>query len=271
VAELTRGGHPYRTLVVDTADAAEKLIATAVCQAQGKASIEDFGYGKGYVLMAETWRRFLDTLTRLQTATGMHVLFLGHAQMRKFEQPDEAGAYDRWELKLLKQSPGILKEWADLVLFANYKTLVVEIDGRKKAQGGQRVMYSEHHPCWDAKNRFGLPAEMPLAFTPLAGLFTAPARAAAPAPATPAPATPAPATAPAAGPNDAERAKLLGQLCDLLATGAVTVAQLGAELARKGVVPADTPVEAYNLPTLRRVIAGWTAICTNIRNQEKKA
>ena len=130
-------------------------------------------------------------------------------------------------------------------------------------------MFSEHHPCWDAKNRFGLPAEMPLAFTPLAGLFTAPAapaRAAAPAPA-----TQAPATAPAAEPVDAERAALLCQLGDLLATGGVTVAQLGAELARKGVVPADTQPEAFNLPTLRRVIAGWTAICTNIRNQEKKA
>ena len=30
-----------------------------------------------------------------------------------------------------------------------------------KAQGGRRVMYTSHHPCWDAKNRYGLPEEVP--------------------------------------------------------------------------------------------------------------
>ena len=51
------------------------------------------------------------------------------------------------------------------VLFANYKTMVVNVDGqgvqkgKNKAQGGKRVMYTCHHPCWDAKNRYGLPEE----------------------------------------------------------------------------------------------------------------
>ena len=30
----------------------------------------------------------------------VNVVLTAHAQMRKFEQPDAAGAYDRWELKL---------------------------------------------------------------------------------------------------------------------------------------------------------------------------
>ena len=49
-----------------------------------------------------------------------------------------------------------------MVLFANYKTLSVSVDdkGKKhKAQGGRRVLYTNHHPCWDAKNRYGLPDE----------------------------------------------------------------------------------------------------------------
>ena len=28
---------------------------------------------------------------------GIHVVLTAHAMMRKFEQPDEMGAYDRWE------------------------------------------------------------------------------------------------------------------------------------------------------------------------------
>lgn len=50
----------------------------------------------------------------------------------------------------------MVKEWADMVLFANYKTYVVAADdkGKKhKAQGGKRVLRTSHHPCWDAKNR----------------------------------------------------------------------------------------------------------------------
>lgn len=56
----------------------------------------------------------------------------------------------------------MIREWADAVFFANYKTHVVEIDGKKKAQGGHRVMYTSHTPFWDAKNRYGLPEELPL-------------------------------------------------------------------------------------------------------------
>ena len=63
------------------------------------------------------------------------------------------GAYDRYELKLGKktssQTAPLTKEWADMVLFANYKTISVAVDdkGKKhKAQGGKRVIYTEHHP-----------------------------------------------------------------------------------------------------------------------------
>ena len=64
----------------------------------------------------------------------------------------------------------MVKEWADMVLFANYKTMVVNVDGqgvqkgKNKAQGGKRVMYTTHHSCWDAKNRYSLPDEVPFTY-----------------------------------------------------------------------------------------------------------
>ena len=101
-----------------------------------------------------------------------------HAQLRKFEQPDELGAYDRWELKLGKktasQTAPLIKEWSDMLLFANYKTIVVATDdqGKKhKAQGGKRVMYTAHHPCWDAKNRYGLPEETEFSYSVIAPII----------------------------------------------------------------------------------------------------
>lgn len=170
--------HPEtcRTLVLDTADWAEMLCIASVCEKNQKDGIESFGYGKGYVYLAEEFGRLLNLLTEV-VDTGVHVLITAHAKMRKFEQPDEMGAYDRWELKLQKQTAPLLKEWADMVLFANYKTIVVNVDGqgaqkgKNKAQGGKRVMYTSHHPCWDAKNRYGLPEELPFEYQAIAHII----------------------------------------------------------------------------------------------------
>lgn len=150
--------HPEccKTLVIDTADWAEMFCIRFTCQKGNVGSIEDFGYGKGYTYLQEHFKKLLDLLDEV-IAIGINVVVTAHAKMRKFEQPDEMGAYDRWEMKLTRQVSPMLKEWADMVLFANYKTYVVEDDKTKskKAQGGKRVMYTTHNPCWDAKNRYG--------------------------------------------------------------------------------------------------------------------
>lgn len=158
-----------RTLVIDTADWAEQLCGEYICARDQKQGIEDWGYGKGYKYLFEEFGRLLNALEQVRGA-GVNVVICCHAAIRKFEQPDELGAYDRWSLKLTDTPKasiaGMVKEWADMVLFANYKTIVVNTDGKgaakgkNKVQGGKRVMYTTHMPCWDAKNRFGLPEEM---------------------------------------------------------------------------------------------------------------
>lgn len=163
-----------RTLVIDTADWAERLAIADICARYKKTGIEDFSYGKGYVYLSEEFGRLLNLLTDL-IDLGINVVLTAHAHMRKFEQPDEMGAYDRWELKLQRRTAPLPKEWADMVLFLNYKTLVVknEETGSHKGQGGKRVMYTAHHPAWDAKNRHDLPEELPLDFSAIAHCFPA--------------------------------------------------------------------------------------------------
>ena len=163
--------HICRTLAIDTADWAEQLCVGHICNKYQKAGIEDFGYGKGYTFLQEEFGRLLNLLEEL-VGKGVHIVLNAHAKMRKFEQPDEMGAYDRWEMKLSKQVAPMVKEWADMVLFANYKTHVVKVDGRNKAQGGARVMYTAHHSCWDAKNRYGLPEELPFEYGFIAHIFS---------------------------------------------------------------------------------------------------
>lgn len=193
VQQIARSPGVCKTLVLDTADWAEMICAASVVSKYQKKSIEDFGYGKGYTYLQEEFGKLLNALTEVINA-GMNVVLTAHAKMRKFEQPDEMGAYDRWEMKLSKQVAPMVKEWADMVLFANYKTYVVAADdkGKKhKAQGGKRVMYTAHHPCWDAKNRHNLPEELPLDYAAIAQCIP---EDGVPAPAA---AAPAPAEAPA--------------------------------------------------------------------------
>lgn len=166
-----------RTIIVDTIDWAERMCVEHICQKHRKNGIEDFGYGNGYVYVAEEFGRFLNKLEEVVKA-GVNVVLTAHSQVRKFEQPDEMGAYDRYELKLGKktssQTSPLVKEWADMLLFANYKTYSVATDdkGKKfKAQGGERVLYTSHHSCWDAKNRYGLPDQVPFSYDSIAHII----------------------------------------------------------------------------------------------------
>lgn len=169
-----------KTLVLDTADWAETLCGEYICARDQKTGIEDYGYGKGYRFLFEEFGRLLNALEQVRES-GVNIVICCHAAMRKFEQPDELGAYDRWSLKLT-DSPkasiaGAVKEWADMVIFANYKTIVVNVDGKgaakgkNKVQGGKRVMYTAHHSCWDAKNRFGLPEEAEFSYEVIRGVI----------------------------------------------------------------------------------------------------
>ena len=169
-----------KTLVLDTADWAETLCSEYVCARDQKTGIEDYGYGKGYRFLFEEFGRLLNALEQVRE-TGVNIVICCHATMRKFEQPDELGAYDRWSLKLTDTPKasiaGAVKEWADMVIFANYKTIVVNVDGKgaakgkNKVQGGKRVMYTAHHSCWDAKNRFGLPEEAEFSYEVIRGVI----------------------------------------------------------------------------------------------------
>jgi len=150
------------TLVIDTIDWAEALCISHVCATHHWEGIEDPGYGKGYTYLVEEFGRLLNLLSEV-AERGVNVVLLAHAEIKKFEQPDEATPYDRWQLKLQKKNAALTREWAKMVLFANYKTFAVRDEKTKKvtASGGKRVLYTEHRPAWDAKNRDSLPSEIP--------------------------------------------------------------------------------------------------------------
>lgn len=251
----------YHTLVIDTADWAERLCEEAICQSNGRVGIEDFGYGKGYTYVKEEFGRLLDSLSDLIEAS-MNVVLTAHSIIRKFELPEETGAYDRYELKLGQkagnQCAALAKEWADMVLFVNYKEIVITTkDNKKKVSGGKRVMYTAHNPCWDAKNRHGLAEELPFDYQEIANCIpvmnqvTPQPTLAEPEPAPKAPDPPKESPKPPAR-AEAEQSDVQANeedipqaLADLMAANNVTARDIQQAVAYKGYFPADMPIANY--------------------------
>lgn len=155
----------FATVVIDTADWAEKMLKEQICMENKVQSLGDVPYGVLFQKLGAAWGRLLDSLSSI--AKGKHVVILAHSQMSHCEVPEEKGSFDRYELKLNNSfkvnTAAMTKEWASIVLFLNYEIFVS--DG--KAQGGRRVCYTSHHTCWDAKNRYGLPERLNLPTTGL--------------------------------------------------------------------------------------------------------
>ena len=178
LAELTAlrdEDHKYKTVVIDSADWLERLIWDRVCSDFGVRSIEkaDGGYGKGYVHAVGYWRTVVSMLDELRNKRGMIVIIIAHSKVERFEDPENT-AYDRYAPRLHKAATGLLCEWADAVMFATKRFRVNKenagfagergIAAPIGSNGGERILRTVGGPACIAKNRFGLPGEIPLSW-----------------------------------------------------------------------------------------------------------
>lgn len=291
-----------KTLVIDTLDWADILCTRSLCKEKKWDSIEAAGYGKGYVMLGEKFAELLAKLSELADK-GINVVFCAHAQLRKIEKPEETGAYDHWELKCSKKVAPLVKEWADMVLFCNYDTMIIHGNNPMEANritGNKRVMYANHAPTFDAKNRFGLPDKLPLDYEAIRSIFEKPKKEEAPVP--PAQdfehAEPDPETEPVpddslpenpflgddVGPvfpepkpesewTEEDKAQLkptelrdrYPELEALMKRDGISYSNVQWAVARKGHQPADLPVELYPVEYVDRLVKGWDKFVDYIR------
>ena len=291
--------HPdcCKTLVIDTADWAEKLEIEDLCAKKNWTGLEDSGYGKGYQYSAEEFGRLLDRLSEV-IEKNINVVITAHAQLRTIELPDEMGKYDHWEMKTSKKVAPLIKEWSDALLFCNYKTIVVNVDGqgaqkgKNKAQGGRRVMYTSHHPCWDAKNRYGLPEECEMSYEILRPIIEQ--LSSAPVESMPEPApvihtkpvqsamqTPEPEPDPLPVAQEPQKKEEMPEqqipltvpkaLRDLMVENRIGVWDIQNIVYLKGYYPADTPIEDYDPDLVNGVVVGaWSQVFTAIKEVREK-
>lgn len=176
---LRTAEHDFKTLCLDTVNGAERMLHEEVCDVTygGDWDSKDYGFlawgGKGYDTALGPWRELLNELDKLRDERGMTIFFLSHAKIQTFKNPSGAD-FDRWVPEMHPKTWSVTKGWLDCTLFGNFE--VVVRSGKKETDAGRkgkaadvaaRILYTNSdNPTYDAKNRFGLPAEIEMGDSP---------------------------------------------------------------------------------------------------------
>lgn len=168
---LRNGDHDYKTLCLDTANGAERLMHEYVCERDFGGDWSERGflsYNKGYEVALADWRGFLNELDKLRAERGMTIFMLLHTKIKPFRNPNGAD-YDKYLPEMSEKTWGLTKGWLDNILFGNFEVVVTAggkelLDSSKRGKAAERsarLLYtSSDNPTFDAKNRLGLPAEI---------------------------------------------------------------------------------------------------------------
>lgn len=158
---LYENKHDYTAVILDGLDELERLIFESLYRGKTNSrgeeykSIEDFGYGKGYAMAVEEWRRLASSLEHLR-GRGLAVVLVGHCQVTTFQNP-LGDDYDRFDLLLHKKAAPVLKGWSDFVLFMHFEDVVgtkpANSDKTLATETGRRMLHLERSAAFDAKAR----------------------------------------------------------------------------------------------------------------------
>jgi hypothetical protein len=155
-----------KRIIIDSVDKVEILAQAKTCSLHKLSHIEDMGYGKGFAYSRGEMQKLLSGLNYLRDTQDIQPILVCHTQVRTINKPTME-PYDSFVLKLHRSLCGDIMEWADVILFVAFETIVKKIDSgfnRKDSraiQSGKRFLYTSGSMGVDAKNRFDLPAEIP--------------------------------------------------------------------------------------------------------------
>ena len=176
LTSLLNDDHDFKTVVLDSIDWLEPLVWEKTCARLKVSSIEEPGYGRGYVEAASEWKDILDCLTYLRDVKGMNVIMIAHGAVVKVEDPIHP-AYDQNTLKLQKRAAAKVEEWADILGFCGLRTVVAtEKEGFNNTRNraistGERLLHLSPTAGFKAKNRYRLPPIIPLDWEELGKLM----------------------------------------------------------------------------------------------------
>lgn len=162
------GTQDFKTLIIDSIDWLETLIQQDIAARAGVKEISEIPYGQGYKRVSGELSTLLAELDRLNREKRMTIVMVAHVKVSTFKDPLGAD-YDKYSLDLRDDFSRLLRDWCDVVMFAQVEKFVkVEDKGfsssAKAKATGRRVACLSQAPGYDAKNRYGLPAVMDFDF-----------------------------------------------------------------------------------------------------------
>lgn len=163
--DLLETEHDFKTVIVDSLDGLEPLVWRATCARLGINSIEEPGYGRGYIETDTEWSDYLGGVAAL-TRAGLYVVQLAHPEVIRFDSPI-TDPYSRYQPKLHKRANALVREKADVVAFMNYRVTIKEKEVARQtkvahAEGGkERQIHLNEGAGFNAKNRFSMPDAIP--------------------------------------------------------------------------------------------------------------
>ena len=169
VQALLLDDHPYRTLVIDTANGAANMLADHTVRTKFDGEFLSFdAYGRGQKAMLPEWVSFIESLDTLRERKGMGVILLAHTVVKPFRNP-EGNDYDRYQPDMPVSVWGLTHKWADAILFGSFVTVADKKVGEQRAKGkggDTRLIYTTRTAAYDAGNRYNLPDAIPCGGSP---------------------------------------------------------------------------------------------------------
>lgn len=159
---------PCKTLVFSTLDFIEGMVQKHVIATNGGGNLIDVGggYGKGYQLAADEFKRLSNATEQLRQA-GITTVFECHSAVTPFNNP--AGEnYDYWAIKLDKRVRAIFMDRCDAIGFAMFDDVAHKKKGENKAKAlttGERILMFKHSAAHETKRGFDLPDEIELTWS----------------------------------------------------------------------------------------------------------
>jgi hypothetical protein len=164
---LLQEEHDYKTLVIDSATALERLFTQHVVDSDPNKpkSINQAlgGWGAGTSAVASMHQRLRKVCGMLNERKGMNIVFIAHADMERVELPDQ-DAFSRYSLRLGAKSMAPYTDDVDVCGFLKLSTFIMgKDDQHKKAiSDGSRILTCHAQASCVSKNRYGIDSDIPV-------------------------------------------------------------------------------------------------------------
>lgn len=149
---IAKGKHNFKTIIIDTIDNLFGMCVDFICQRENIKNIGDLGYGKGYSMLDDEFKRIIFKLARLPYG----LIFVSHAQ--QMEVPSRTGIIQRVVPTLPKRARKVIIGLVDIIGYAN----IITAENQNGQAAERRILQFTPTETVEAGDRTGRLNTMPL-------------------------------------------------------------------------------------------------------------